>query len=630
MGSANWRPLPLPGGGGGGGTGAALYASDWRAQLPPESRGRIVNKIMDTLKRHLPVSGPEGLQELNKIAVRFEEKIYTAATSQSDYLRRISLKMLTMAPTPQNNIPNALPSNSAGNSSENSGKGKILKTPPYMAGSELSLDRPCQRKRARISPSNQDETRNPVDYISQLPDAIIFHIFSFLSTKDAIKTSVLSKQWRSTWTSNQHMSFSLPPGSSRKFKSFIAFVDSALSHCTAIKVKRFHFDAPCLALMQSSLDRWLQFAIGHGVEELSVTLHDWRHHTYVLPRILFICTTLVSLRVSQCCFLGFNTVNWCSLKTLRIENAELNDDGMVTVLSGSPVLEFLELKSCRGVKHIMVESKSFRELVIDSHEFRRDQGSMLKISAPHLLKLRLLGNSQGGEFILDEVSSLIEAELNFDMESSVFGKVKAHGDLVKGLLKRLHHVTKLVMGSWCLQVLSFMEAREVLLPSLECRHLILLGSADREGVPVIAKILESSPHLEKLFLQVSCTSSSVTEFNGGSVSRRDFDGEEFWNSAKWRMYQCLMHLKHVEIVDRGANSLAWEPILSLLKFLLQNALWLDKIVINSTNSESSQAVDPWVLLEVARILLSHPKCSPSTRSFLGILPKDVCLNVHKS
>lgn len=37
---------------------------------------------METLKRHLPFSGPEGLQELKKIAVRFEEKIYTAATNQ--------------------------------------------------------------------------------------------------------------------------------------------------------------------------------------------------------------------------------------------------------------------------------------------------------------------------------------------------------------------------------------------------------------------------------------------------------------------------------------------------------------------------------------------------------------------
>ncbi|RVW85787.1 Mediator of RNA polymerase II transcription subunit 15a [Vitis vinifera] len=51
---------------------------------------------MDTLKRHLPISRPEGLHELRKIAERFEEKIYSTATSQSDSLRKISLKMLTM------------------------------------------------------------------------------------------------------------------------------------------------------------------------------------------------------------------------------------------------------------------------------------------------------------------------------------------------------------------------------------------------------------------------------------------------------------------------------------------------------------------------------------------------------
>ena len=37
---------------------------------------------METLKRHLPFSGQEGLHELRKIAQRFEEKIFTAATSQ--------------------------------------------------------------------------------------------------------------------------------------------------------------------------------------------------------------------------------------------------------------------------------------------------------------------------------------------------------------------------------------------------------------------------------------------------------------------------------------------------------------------------------------------------------------------
>ncbi|PIN26581.1 hypothetical protein CDL12_00648 [Handroanthus impetiginosus] len=86
---------------------------DWRSQLDPASRQRTLNQIMETLKRHLPFSGQEGLLEIVKIAVRFEEKIYTAATSQSDYLRKISLKLLTMETKSQNPKANSLQSNAA-------------------------------------------------------------------------------------------------------------------------------------------------------------------------------------------------------------------------------------------------------------------------------------------------------------------------------------------------------------------------------------------------------------------------------------------------------------------------------------------------------------------------------------
>ncbi|KAH9667220.1 hypothetical protein KPL70_020942 [Citrus sinensis] len=97
---------------------AGLDPSDWRNQLSQESRRRIVNKIMDTLKRHLPFSSPEGLNELKNMAGRFEEKIYTSATSQSDYLRKISLKMLSMESRSQNAMPNPLQSNNASRSNE--------------------------------------------------------------------------------------------------------------------------------------------------------------------------------------------------------------------------------------------------------------------------------------------------------------------------------------------------------------------------------------------------------------------------------------------------------------------------------------------------------------------------------
>ncbi|KAK3145271.1 hypothetical protein QOZ80_4AG0326560 [Eleusine coracana subsp. coracana] len=70
---------------------------DWRAHLQSGLRDRIVNRIMEGLHKHLTLSAAEALSdELKKIAVQFEEKIYAAATSQSDYLQKITLKMLSL------------------------------------------------------------------------------------------------------------------------------------------------------------------------------------------------------------------------------------------------------------------------------------------------------------------------------------------------------------------------------------------------------------------------------------------------------------------------------------------------------------------------------------------------------
>ncbi|RZC49661.1 hypothetical protein C5167_018079 [Papaver somniferum] len=56
--------------------------TDWRTQVQPDSRHRIVTKILETLERQFSISGPEGWVEIKKIAVRFEEDMFTAATSQ--------------------------------------------------------------------------------------------------------------------------------------------------------------------------------------------------------------------------------------------------------------------------------------------------------------------------------------------------------------------------------------------------------------------------------------------------------------------------------------------------------------------------------------------------------------------
>lgn len=89
----------------------------WRGQLSPESRTSIVSKIVEILKRCLPLGcGEEGLHHLWKIALRFEEKMFTAATSQYDYNWKIASKLLqTMARhRVQDPVANNLPTNQVG------------------------------------------------------------------------------------------------------------------------------------------------------------------------------------------------------------------------------------------------------------------------------------------------------------------------------------------------------------------------------------------------------------------------------------------------------------------------------------------------------------------------------------
>ncbi|KAL5707783.1 hypothetical protein ACHQM5_018644 [Ranunculus cassubicifolius] len=85
----------------------------WKTQFQADSRQRIVSKIVGHIKQHLPLPYPGGLLSITKMAVKFEEKMFTAAVTQRDYLRKISLKMLIVESWPliENNLLSLIPPN---------------------------------------------------------------------------------------------------------------------------------------------------------------------------------------------------------------------------------------------------------------------------------------------------------------------------------------------------------------------------------------------------------------------------------------------------------------------------------------------------------------------------------------
>ncbi|KAI3942727.1 hypothetical protein MKW92_053917 [Papaver armeniacum] len=64
----------------------------WRDDVNAGARQMITDEFIQSLMRHLP---PEEFDATKSFAVRFERDVYNSATSMSDYLYKISRKMLT-------------------------------------------------------------------------------------------------------------------------------------------------------------------------------------------------------------------------------------------------------------------------------------------------------------------------------------------------------------------------------------------------------------------------------------------------------------------------------------------------------------------------------------------------------
>lgn len=236
------------------------------------------------------------------------------------------------------------------------------------------------------NPKENEGIGKQTDRISSLPDAIIHHIFSFISTIDIVRTSMLAKRWRYLWTENPYLHFNddqVPLRDSED--AFVNFVNGVITQYKAPVLERFS-----LSVRQQHnavcVDDWVRFAAQIKVGELDVEVNA--DMTAYEPIELPCCATARTLRLQ----LGGRglilpvTGIFSSLETLSFSRLGLINDATVhTVSKQCPRLRMLTFTNCTGLHHLNIQSPH-----LESLEIRRCGGlDQLSVYADKLISLSI-------------------------------------------------------------------------------------------------------------------------------------------------------------------------------------------------------------------------------------------------
>ena len=200
------------------------------------------------------------------------------------------------------------------------------------------------------------------DRISKLPDSLLTHILSYLSTKDSVKTSVLSKRWELLWLKVSGLDLNtmdfLPYG-----EALLTSMDRYLEFNRGLCLQTFKMKYCRHKKLGNESNvrpvEWVAEVFHRRVQHLDLENELFPTTLDIMPGCIYLSKTLVSLKLVK---VGLKNLNYAvSLPCLKIMHLEGNyimsrdtfycidyvrGDGrlvMENLISGSPVLENVTL-----------------------------------------------------------------------------------------------------------------------------------------------------------------------------------------------------------------------------------------------------------------------------------------------
>ncbi|KAK7818462.1 f-box/lrr-repeat protein [Quercus suber] len=438
------------------------------------------------------------------------------------------------------------------------------------------------------------------DGINRLPCKVLCHILSFLPTKYAVGTSILSTTWKNLWSSVPNLNFDdelllhgRRPGSKSTEDlrvSFSSFVDRVLKLHNAPHIHRFHLKCG-QDYEPSQVNAWICSAVRGKVQELDLCF-PMRNSKYSLYCGLFTSASLVNLKLGTKFVLNVPaSVLLPSLKTLHLNSIEFSDDDSTHKLfSSCPVLEELSIVKC-GMKRIRcfkisgpILNRLTIECAIEDEYSTKFCEYKIIIDTPALEYFRLYDFVAEG-YDLKNLKSLTEAQLHVELSTP---KLEQKGYAYYGqrqleLMKGICNVKKLHLTGDYMEVLKLSDCN---LPTLHNVSHLKLSVNKHSGWQFLPDLLKSLPNLLALY------------FPMGLVHERG--GDYRWDQPEW-VPRCLLScLKKILIWQFQGQKGEYK----LVKYLLQNASVLSVFCIKSHNNLTIEEE-----LKISKMLLFLPRGS---------------------
>ncbi|XP_065870003.1 F-box/LRR-repeat protein 25-like isoform X2 [Euphorbia lathyris] len=361
--------------------------------------------------------------------------------------------------------------------------------------------------------SKRMKMEEKADRISGLPDSIIQYILSLLpSTKEAIRTGILSKRWENQWT---QVPVLILDSAGMSFEKFLNFIDNTLILHDCSKINKFHLIYRYPSRNDPQFSSKIRFATRKDVDELYLGSSEQQ---YKLPNFLFNNASLVNLVTGNCIFMPNGKISWECLTKLVMTSCRFAEQAMELILSGTPLLKILNISYCFGFNKLVIASNSLENLGLKELRSLFD----IEISCPKLERLMLSCYLNVKTAKLLNLPSSLSATVDFKHYEDQCNEI--HLSLIKDILQQLQHVKELRIGSWLMEYMSSIQMGDqfspVLILNIKCLAMI---SHNMSG---IESLLRNSPQLEKLEINVATYDQDYCDF-----------GENYWSDAT--VFNCL-------------------------------------------------------------------------------------------